>query len=182
MQRFYIGLDPEFMVKDHLLIQVGERIYYVSWMLNFQLFIFRIRRNVQKIREIKGEADIYIFWIRNGNMKTILWGLTYFNAETNCAALLGMRYFGEHKKGTLTLAWAIANRNGYASCHGGQKRYNLEGGKSYVASVFGLSGSGKSTITHARHGGKYDITVLHDDAFIINTETCSSVALETYLF
>ena len=93
-----------------------------------------------------------------------------------------MKYFGEHKKGTLTMAWAIANRNGYASCHGGQKRYNLEAGKSYVASVFGLSGSGKSTITHAKHGGKYDITVLHDDAFIINTDTCSSVALEPSYF
>ena len=41
----------------------------------------------------------------------------------NCAAILGMKYFGEHKKGTLTMAWALANRNGYASCHGGQKEW-----------------------------------------------------------
>ncbi|MBN2221456.1 MAG: phosphoenolpyruvate carboxykinase (ATP), partial [Vallitaleaceae bacterium] len=87
-----------------------------------------------------------------------------------------------HKKGTLTLAWGMANRNGYASCHAGQKRYNLPGGKSFVAGVFGLSGSGKSTITHAPHGGKYDITVLHDDAFIISTENGSSVALEPSYF
>ena len=93
-----------------------------------------------------------------------------------------MKYFGEHKKGTLTMAWAIADRNGYASCHGGQKRYNLAANKSYVASVFGLSGSGKSTITHAKHGGKYDITVLHDDAFIINTDSCSSIAMEPTYF
>ena len=36
-------------------------------------------------------------------------------------------------------------------------------------------------LTHAKHGGKYDafggIKVLHDDAFIINTDTCASVAL-----
>lgn len=93
-----------------------------------------------------------------------------------------MRYFGEHKKGTLTIAWAIANRHGYASCHGGQKRYNLEGGKSFVAGVFGLSGSGKSTITHAAHNGKYDITVLHDDAFIISAVDGSSIALEPAYF
>jgi phosphoenolpyruvate carboxykinase (ATP) len=93
-----------------------------------------------------------------------------------------MKYFGEHKKGTLTIGWAIANRNGYASCHGGQKRYNLGAGKSYVASVFGLSGSGKSTLTHAKHGGKYDVTVLHDDAFIINAETGSSIAMEPTYF
>ena len=108
--------------------------------------------------------------------------LSYFNTSTNCAAILGMRYFGEHKKGTLTIAWAIANRNGYASCHGGQKRYKLSNGNTYVASVFGLSGSGKSTITHAKHDGKYDVTVLHDDAFIINTDTGSSIALEPTYF
>ena len=94
-----------------------------------------------------------------------------------------MRYFGEHKKGTLTLAWAIANRNGYASCHGGQKEYTLEDGSKYVAAVFGLSGSGKSTLTHAKHNGKYpSIKVLHDDAFVINAQTCSSIALEPTYF
>lgn len=80
------------------------------------------------------------------------------------------------------MAWAIANRNGYASCHGGQKEYTLADGSKYVASVFGLSGSGKSTLTHAKHGGKYEIQVLHDDAFIINTDTCASVALEPTYF
>ena len=51
--------------------------------------------------------------------------------------------------------------------------------------VVGLSGSGKSTLTHAKHNNKYGekaITVLHDDAFIINTDTCSSVALEPTYF
>ena len=80
------------------------------------------------------------------------------------------------------MAWAIANRNGYASCHGGQKEYTLPDGSKYVASVFGLSGSGKSTLTHAKHDGKYPITVLHDDAFIINTDTCASIALEPTYF
>ena len=40
-----------------------------------------------------------------------------------------MRYFGELKKGTLTLAWTIAERNGFTACHGGQKRFNLPDGK-----------------------------------------------------
>ena len=59
-------------------------------------------------------------------------GLAFFDPEHNCAAILGMRYFGEHKKGTLTLAWGIANRHGFASCHGGQKRYNLQNGDKFV--------------------------------------------------
>lgn len=133
-------------------------------------------------KPIDGEADIYIFSNPQWSHPDHPMGLTYFNTSHNCAALLGMRYFGEHKKGTLTIGWAIANRHGYASCHGGQKRYNLADGRKYVAGVFGLSGSGKSTITHAAHGGKYDITVLHDDAFIISTEDGSSIALEPAYF
>ncbi|MDF2943148.1 MAG: phosphoenolpyruvate carboxykinase [Herbinix sp.] len=178
----FIGLDPEFMVKAHLLIPEGEENILYSWMLNFQYMSDEYIRMYLESRPIGDECDIYIFSNPQWKHSEHPMGLTYFNTMTNCAALLGMRYFGEHKKGTLTIAWAVANRNGYASCHGGQKRYNLAGGKSYVASVFGLSGSGKSTITHAKHGGKYDVTVLHDDAFIINTDTGSSIALEPTYF
>lgn len=183
----YIGLDPEFMVKAHLLIPEGEENVLYSWMLNFQYMSDEYVRMYKESRPIGDESDIYIFsdpqWV--GTDRTdVCEGkcLSYFNTETNCAAILGMRYFGEHKKGTLTLGWAVANRNGYASCHGGQKEYILNDGSKYVASVFGLSGSGKSTITHAKHSGKYDVTVLHDDAFIINSETCASVAMEPSYF
>ena len=54
--------------------------------------------------------------------------------------------------------------------------------KGDVVVVIGPSGSGKSTLTHAKHGGKYDIKVLHDDAFIINSDTCASIALEPTYF
>lgn len=184
----FIGLDPEFMVKAHLLIPEGEENLMYSWMLNFQYMNEKYVKMYKESKLYENEPDIYIFsdpqW--KGTTQTDVSDpncLCYFNTETNCAAILGMRYFGEHKKGTLTLAWAIANRNGYASCHGGQKEYTLEDGSKYVAAVFGLSGSGKSTLTHAKHGGKYpSIKVLHDDAFIINTETCASVALEPTYF
>ena len=190
----YVGLDPEFMVKAHLLIPEGEENILYSWMLNFQYMsdeYVKMYKNSQPVGN-GNEADIYIFsdpqW--NGsdrpgvnlNCLSDPKCLCYFNTAANCACILGMRYFGEHKKGTLTMAWAIANRNGYASCHGGQKEYTLADGSKYVASVFGLSGSGKSTLTHAKHGGKYGVTVLHDDAFIINTDTCASIALEPTYF
>ena len=61
-------------------------------------------------------------------------------------------------------------------------RYNLDNGKSYTIGVFGLSGSGKSTLTHEKHDGRYDISILHDDAYIINTEDLSSIALEPTYF
>lgn len=190
----FVGLDPEFMVKAHLLIPEGEENIMYNWMLNFQYMsdeYVKMYKNSVAVGDGK-EPDIYIFsdpqWTP-GNRPDVDYSclsdpltLCYFDTNENCACILGMRYFGEHKKGTLTMAWAIANRNGYASCHGGQKEYLLADGTKYVASVYGLSGSGKSTLTHAKHGGKYEIKVLHDDAFIINTDTCASIALEPTYF
>lgn len=178
----FIGLDPDFMVKAHLLIPEGYENIMYSWMLNFQYINEEYAKMYKASKLYDHEGDVYIFSNPDWSHPDHPMGLTFFDPDHNCAALLGMRYFGEHKKGTLTLGWACANRNGYASCHGGQKRYNLEGGKKFVAGVFGLSGSGKSTITHAKHNDKYDITVLHDDAFIISTENGSSVALEPAYF
>lgn len=177
-----IGLDPDFMVKAHLLIPEGYENIMYSWMLNFQYINEKYSKMYSESKLYDHEGDVYIFSNPDWAHPDHPMGLTFFDPEHNCAALLGMRYFGEHKKGTLTLGWAAANRNGYASCHGGQKRYNLPNGKKFVAGVFGLSGSGKSTITHAKHNDKYDITVLHDDAFIISTEDGSSVALEPAYF
>ena len=191
----FVGLDPEFMVKAHLLIPEGEENLLYNWMLNFQYMSDEYVKMYKASKPVGDgkEADIYIFsdpqWVP-GNRPDVDYSclsdpltLCYFDTEENCAAILGMKYFGEHKKGTLTMAWAIANRNGYASCHGGQKEYTLEDGSKFVASVYGLSGSGKSTLTHAKHGDKYPaIKVLHDDAFIINTDTCASVALEPTYF
>ncbi|MCM1308207.1 MAG: phosphoenolpyruvate carboxykinase (ATP) [Butyrivibrio sp.] len=191
----FVGLDPEFMVKAHLLIPEGEENLLYNWMLNFQYMsdeYVKMYKDSKAVGDGK-EPDIYIFsdpqWVP-GNRPDVDYSclsdpltLCYFDTDQNCACILGMKYFGEHKKGTLTMAWAIANRNGYASCHGGQKEYTLADGSKYVASVYGLSGSGKSTLTHAKHGDKYPaIKVLHDDAFIINSDTCASIALEPTYF
>lgn len=176
-----IGLDKDFMVKAHLLIPKGfENILY-SWMLNFQ-YINEVYAELYAGSRNIDEGDIFVFSDPDWSHPDFPYGLTFFDPEHNCAAILGMRYFGEHKKGTLTLAWGCASRNGYASCHGGMKRYNLGDGKSFRTAVFGLSGSGKSTITHAKHGNKFNITVLHDDAFIINVDKKYSIALEPSYF
>ncbi len=177
----YIGLAPEFMVKAHLCIPEGEENIMYSWLYNFQ-YLTECYYEMYKESAVIPEGDIYIFSDPQWSHPDFPMGMAFFAPEANCACLLGMRYFGEHKKGTLTLAWGIANRNGFVSCHGGQKRYNLKDGSKFVAGVFGLSGSGKSTITHAHHDGKYDITVLHDDAFVISRETTASVALEPAYF
>ncbi len=178
----YIGLDPDFMVKAHLLVPETYENTAYNWLLNFQ-YINQFYEDMYKnSRPIGDEGDIYILSDPDYVHPRFPEGLAYFDSEHNCACLLGMRYFGEHKKGTLTLAWGLANRNGYAACHGGLKRMVRQDGHKHVMGVFGLSGSGKSTLTHAKHNGKYDVTVLHDDAYIISEEDGSTVALEPSYF
>ena len=180
----FVGLEKDFMVKAHLLIPQGFENVAYNWMLNFQYITKKYEKMYKNSKKIK-EGDIFILSDPDWSHPDFPYGLTFFDPERNCAAILGMRYFGEHKKGTLTLGWGVAARNGYASCHGGMKRYNLgskKEKKSFQVAVFGLSGSGKSTITHAKHNNKYDITVLHDDAFIINVGEKYSIALEPAYF
>jgi len=177
----YIGLDRDFMVKAHLLVpETHENLIY-NWLLNFQPINECYNEMYESSERCENEGDIFVFSNPDWQHPDHPLGLSFFDPEHNCAAILGMRYFGEFKKGTLTLAWGCANRQGFAACHGGQKRYNLKDRK-FVVGFFGLSGSGKSTLTHAKHGEKYDVTVLHDDAFVISSSDGSSVALEPSYF
>ncbi len=177
----YTGLDERFMVKNHILIPEGHENILYNWLLNFQHptpFYDEMYRRSRRYNE----GDVYIFTDPDWRHPDFPMGLAIFDPQHNAAAILGMRYFGEFKKGTLTLGWGIANRNGFVSCHGGLKKFELEDGRKFVAAFFGLSGSGKSTLTHAKHSGKYKITILHDDAFIINLDEGYSIALEPQYF
>ena len=176
-----VGLDKKFTARAHLMIPKDHASTLYSWIMNFKFFDAAVKEFYDDSLEIQ-EGDIYIYSDPDYIVPGHPGGLAIFDPAHNCAMILGMRYFGEHKKGTLTLAWSLANRLGYVACHGGMKRYNLDDGKSYTIGVFGLSGSGKSTLTHEKHDGRYDISILHDDAYIINTEDLSSIALEPTYF
>ena len=177
----YVGLHEDFMVKAHLLIPKGYENTMYSWMLNFQ------NENIEmdelyKISTKINEWDIFLYSDPDEFIQDFETGISLFDHKNNCGALLGLRYFGEHKKATLTMSWSVASRMNYTACHGGQKRFNLPNNETFIAGVFGLSGSGKSTITHSKHNGKYDVTVLHDDAFIISNKDGSSISLEPSYF
>src|SRR5690554_5637184 len=177
----YIGLEKDFMVKAHLLIPEGYENTLYSWLLNFQIVEDKYTKMYNE-SVLLDEGDIFIYSDPDVYPENYPNGLALFDSDYNCACLLGLRYFGEHKKGTLTLAWTIAERNGYTPCHGGQKQFNLPNGNKKVIGVFGLSGSGKSTITLSNHDGKFDTVVLHDDAFIISDKDASSISLEQSYF
>lgn len=176
-----VGLDQKFTARAHLMIPKDHASIMYSWIMNFKFFDEATKEFYNNSKDIP-EGDIYIYSDPDYVVPGHPGGLAIFDPAHNCAMILGMRYFGEHKKGTLTLAWSLANRYGYVACHGGMKRYNLKNGESFTIGVFGLSGSGKSTLTHEKHNGRYDISILHDDAYIINTNDLSSVAMEPTYF
>ncbi len=171
-----VGLDEEFMVKAHLNTSEEQVANLYSWLINFQPFDghYAERYKNSKVYE---ENDIYVYFDPEWEHPDFPHGLAYFDPVHNTALVLGLQYFGEIKKGTLTLAWGTAQRNNYVPCHGGVKIFRQES-DNFVSSFFGLSGSGKSTLTHAKHDDKYDIQVLHDDAFIIDKDDKNSIALE----
>lgn len=177
-----VGLAKEFMLKAHLMLPEGYEVNMLSYLLNFQA----LNEEYQKLYEASKsylEDDIYLYCDPEWHDAAYPNGLALFDPEHNVAAILGLRYFGELKKATLTLAWATAHRNGYTACHGGEKTFHFKDKKDQVFAFYGLSGSGKSTLTHAKHEGKFEaVTILHDDAFIIDRSNGSSIALEPAYF
>lgn len=177
-----VGLDEDFMACAHLMVPQEEINNLYSWLLNFQILDEEFKNRLRLSRKYQ-ENDIFVFFDPKWQHPSYPDGLVYFDTQHNCAVILGLNYFGELKKATLTLAWATAARNGYVACHGGLKIFKKKADhQTFVASFFGLSGSGKSTLTHAKHKQKYEIQVLHDDAFIISVKDGSSIALEPSYF
>ena len=176
-----VGLDPSFTVKAHIMMPEDQAFNLLSYILNFHFFDEEAEKMYAKSK-FYNEPDIYFYFDPNVQDEDYPKGLGVFDAPHNCAAVFNLRYFGELKKGTLTLAWAIAHRHGYTACHGGEKSFHFDDKDDKTFAFYGLSGSGKSTLTHEMYDGKYDITVLHDDAFIISREDGSSVALEPSYF
>ncbi|SJZ74129.1 phosphoenolpyruvate carboxykinase (ATP) [Pilibacter termitis] len=176
-----VGLDEAFMMKSHLLLPEGYENNILSYMLNFQAITSEYEEMYANSTPYN-QGDIFIVGDPDWTHPDFPHGIALFDPLHNTAVVLGLRYFGEFKKGTLTLAWAAAHRNGFVACHGGMKQYTLANGKKYTMAAYGLSGSGKSTITLAKNADKYDVTVLHDDAFVISKEDGSTTALEPAYF
>lgn len=176
-----VGLSEEFGVKAHLLLPEGFEVNFYSWLLNFQIWTEKTESSYKKTPKIP-ENDIYIYADPDWQHPDFPDGLAFFDPFHNVAAILGLRYFGELKKATLTLTWATAHRQGFVACHGGMKQYQLPG-KNFTMAAFGLSGSGKSTITLAdAKDESIPVKILHDDAFIINEKTGATTALEPAYF
>ena len=177
-----VGLHKDFMVKAHLLSPATDAKNMLDWGCNFTPWMKPWNEQYKKSKKIE-EPDILVIADPEWSDPEFPNGLVIIDEEENCIAILGLRYFGERKKGTLTLAWTIGVRLNMVACHGGIKTI----GSYPPVAVFGLSGSGKSSLTNSLdHGGTLKkseaVTVIHDDAFLIGLDDNLTVALEPSLF
>ncbi|MBF0342690.1 MAG: phosphoenolpyruvate carboxykinase (ATP) [Nitrospirae bacterium] len=176
------GLHSDFMVKAHLISPVTDAKNMLDWAMNFTPWMKPWSDNYASSRALD-ELDIIVLADQDWSHPGFPDGLIIVDEMQNCIAILGLRYFGERKKGTLTLAWSIGVRQNMVACHGGIKKI----GKNPPIAVFGLSGSGKSSITNSdKHESALSpgekVTVIHDDAFLIDLDNDLSIAIEPNLF
>lgn len=188
-----IGLDPALQFKARLITTEEDAANLFFWFANFTPlsavpgYEQSVKHPVQDILFVS-----YPDWEAPADCP---WGkaLVVVDEIHNTIFNFGLRYFGERKKGTLTLAWTAAQRMGHVSAHGGVKEVDFSGcpdfaerGKQVIA-FYGLSGSGKSSHTNSLdnagtlpHG--FRRTIAHDDAFQIDVANKLCYVWEPTLF
>lgn len=182
-----IGLDPDLMIKATIVGTEDDAANVFNWLVNFTPYE-ELAEQYEKSPKLPIQDIVIIAdneWCNNDPFyhNQGFPQLALVDVDANVIFNFGMRYFGERKKGTLTLAWTSGMRMGMAACHGGIKEIDFTGcaeqehkklGKRSIA-FFGLSGTGKSSHTNSSNNGGtmpagFDKVVLHDDAFQIDIE------------
>lgn len=182
-----IGLDTDLMIKATIIGAVDDAVNIFTWLTNFMPYDV-VREKYEQSPKLPIQDIIVIGdnkWYNNDSFYHNLGlpQLALVDERANVIFNFGMRYFGERKKGTLTLAWTSGIRIGMAACHGGIKEIDFgtctdrsfhKLGKRSIA-FFGLSGTGKSSHTNSPDNGHtlpegFKKVVLHDDAFQIDCE------------
>ncbi len=194
-----VGLDQDLMIKATIIGAEDDAMNIFNWLCNFTPFEELAEQYANSpqlpIQDIIiiGDNDWDLddpYYHKVGNTQ-----LALVDELSNVIYNFGMRYFGERKKGTLTLAWTSGIRVGMAACHGGIKEMDFSAcsdpqaqkiGKRSVA-FFGLSGTGKSSHTNSHDNGGtlpagFQKVVLHDDAFQIDCEQKTCRVWEPTLF
>lgn len=175
----YAGLDPEFCVGLHF---IGNRNYPAaafSFLLNFQGFFSEAQRAFYDASRPLDSPDILMIYDPEWRHPEHERGLVLIDKESKTIFVLGLAYFGEIKKGFLTLIWhtAISERvpgtqiRCFLPIHGSICVIN---DKTVV--IIALSGSGKSSLS------RMATTIAHDDAFLVSMVTGKVIVLEPTFF
>ncbi len=175
----YAGLDQEFCLGLRF---IGNRRYPIaalSFVLNFQGFIspgdHEFYQNSRRINE----PDMLLVYDPDWRHPEHSGGLVIIDRQSKTVIVLGLAYFGEIKKGFLTLIWhsGIHERiegtelRRFLPIHGSICVIN---GKKMA--TIALSGSGKSSLSSRAE------SIAHDDAFVVSMVTGRVIILEPTFF
>ncbi len=194
-----LGMDKDLMIKATFITTETDAANVYNWLLNFAPY--EQLKDQYEVSPKLPIQDIILIAFNEWTCDDPFYNnvgapqLALVDEKHNVIVNLGMRYFGERKKGTLTLAWTSGIRIGMAACHGGIKEIDFGTcedsafhglGKRSIA-FYGLSGTGKSSHTNsADNGGTlpkgFSKVVLHDDAFQIDLENQLCRVWEPTLF
>ena len=173
-----IGLDPRLMVKARLIAPESDIANVFHWYANFCPLASVLDYDKSAPLPLQ---DILFVSYPDWSSSDLRWakGCVAVDEQHMTIFNLGMRYFGERKKGTLTMAWTGGMRLGMVAAHAGIKEIDFTDvpefshrGKQVIA-FYGLSGSGKSSHTNAIDNGGtlpkgFHRRIAHDDAFQID--------------
>lgn len=188
-----IGLDPALQFKARLITTEEDAANLFCWFANFTPLSAVPDYDQSQVHPVQDILFVsYPEWEPPADCP---WGnaLVVVDEVHNTIFNFGLRYFGERKKGTLTLAWTGAQRMGHVSAHGGIKEVDFSGtgdfaqrGKQVIA-FYGLSGSGKSSHTNSLDNGGtmpagFKRRIAHDDAFQIDVVNKYCYVWEPTLF
>jgi phosphoenolpyruvate carboxykinase (ATP) len=188
-----VGTDPALQFKARLLTSEDDVVNLFFWFANF----LPLAAVPDYANSTKHPIQDILFVAHPDYQVPVdnPWGraLVVVDELHNTIFNFGLRYFGERKKGTLTLAWTGAKRLGHVSAHGGIKEIDFNGcsdfsyrGKKVIA-FYGLSGSGKSShINSPDNAGTLPLGIVrriaHDDAFQIDLDRQLCYVWEPTLF
>jgi phosphoenolpyruvate carboxykinase (ATP) len=194
-----LGMDQDLMLKATFITTESDAANLYNWLLNFAPYE-QLKEQYEASPKLPIQDIILIAfneWTCNDDFYNNVGApqLALVDEKHNVIVNLGMRYFGERKKGTLTLAWTSGIRIGMAACHGGIKEIDFSTcedaayhkfGKRSIA-FYGLSGTGKSSHTNNHDNAGtlpkgFSKVVLHDDAFQIDLENKVCRVWEPTLF
>ncbi len=194
-----LGMDEDLMIKATFVTTESDAANVYNWLLNFAPYE-QLREQYEASPKLPIQDVILVAfneWTCDDPFYNNVGApqLALVDEKHNVIVNMGMRYFGERKKGTLTLAWTSGIRIGMAACHGGIKEIDFgtcedpayhKLGKRSIA-FYGLSGTGKSSHTNnADNAGTlpkgFSKAVLHDDAFQIDLENKLCRVWEPTLF
>lgn len=194
-----LGMDKDLMIKATFVTTESDAVNLYNWLLNFAPYE-QLKALYESSPKLPIQDIILVAfneWTCNDDFYNNVGApqLALVDEKHNVIVNLGMRYFGERKKGTLTLAWTSGIRIGMAACHGGIKEIDFgtckdaafhKLGKRSIA-FYGLSGTGKSSHTNNHDNAGtlpegFSKVVLHDDAFQIDLDNKVCRVWEPTLF